>query len=296
MKKILVTGGNGLVGANLINYINRLNRDYEIISAYFTLATTFDFAKNIKIDINDTFDLETIRNISPDIIVHCAALTEISYCEANPQKAQLVNIQGSKNIALISKQCNSKLVYISTDSVFDGTDGGYSEKDLPNPLHVYGKTKLEGEKECLTNNADSLVVRTNLFGKNIYPNKKSFVEAIIYNLQKKEPYYAFIDCYFNPLYVNTLCKYILKLVENDSKGIFHVVGSEVLSKYDFAMKICTTFGFEKNLIKKSSILSLPDFIKRPKNTSLSNKKLLSELGIESIETMSEMIDEFKINW
>lgn len=296
MTKILVTGGNGLVGANLISYINKLSVDYQIFSAYFSLPTNFEYAKNVRIDINDERDLETIKHIDPDIIVHCAALTEISYCEANAEKAYFINVEGTKNIALASRNCKAKLVYLSTDSVFDGVHGNYSELDIPNPLHVYGKTKLAGEKECLNINPNSLIVRTNLFGKNIYPNKKSFVESIIHNLEHKKPYSAFADCYFNPLYVDTLSKYVLKLVENDSKGIFHVVGSETLSKYDFAVKICTAFAFEKNLVKKSSVLSLPDFIKRPRNTTLLNKKLLSELGIEFTESINEMINEFKSNW
>jgi len=190
---------------------------------------------------------------------------------------------------------NAKLIYLSTDVVFDGKKGNYTEKDITNPPNIYGKTKLEGEKYILSIGKNGIVARTNLFGKDIFKNKLSFIESILDKLSKGKEYNAFYDVIFSPLYIITLIDYLMELYKKDANGIFHVVGSESLSKYEFALLVAETFNYNKLLIKKETIDSLypKDKIKRNKNCSLDNSKMLNILGLKSTPTMKEMLINFK---
>jgi dTDP-4-dehydrorhamnose reductase len=292
MKTIIVTGGSGMIGSSLIKYLGK-HKKYNLISLYREDPTDFDFCKNIKTDITEKKEVLELRKFKPDLIIHCAALTNIEFCEKNPELAYKINVEGTKNIAELSKICNSKIIYLSTDAVFDGKTGNYDEKSKTNPLNVYGKTKLEGENICLKNGKQNLVIRTNVFGKNIFIKKLSFVESIINSLSQGKEYTAFYDSIFSPISLDYLSEALIELYEKNASGIFHAAGSDTLNKFEFAGLIAEIFGFNKNLVKKISIEAVCTNVKRAKDTSMNNSHMLEFLDRKKTPSIREMTEEFR---
>ncbi|MEN7982571.1 MAG: SDR family oxidoreductase, partial [Nanoarchaeota archaeon] len=164
MGKVLITGGSGLLGSNLAEIFCK---DFEVFIIFNKNPVKIDYCNEMKIDLIDFENVEKIiKKINPLIIIHCAALTNVDYCEKNPKEAKEINCDSTKNLARIGKEIGAKFIYISTDSIFDGETGGYSENDIPNPINVYAKTKLEGEEEVRKINGNYIIIRTNIYGKN----------------------------------------------------------------------------------------------------------------------------------
>lgn len=293
MLKILITGGSGMVGSNFIKYFS-IKKKYNLFCLYHSNPTNFDFCENIQIDITNKEDVLNLSKLNPDIIIHCAALTDTTTCESNPKLAYKVNVQGTSNVVELAKTTKAKLIYISTDAVFDGEKGNYCEEDKPNPLNVYGKTKLEGEKECLNKHNNSLVIRTYVFGKNNYIKKKVFVDSVIFNLKNNLKYKAFNDVINTPIHVYQLFLLIEELIHQNYTGIFHLVGNENISRYEFAKIIARVFKYEENLIIKTSIKNNLKKVKYPKNLTLNNSKQIKSLTIK-IPDLINMIEYFKLH-
>ena len=156
-KKILVVG-NGFLGNSIINEGQK--KGFQIISAYTS-------SNNHSLDIRKIESIEkVVTKTSPTVIINCAALTNVDEIEKNPKEAYSVNSLGAKNLAKISKNYGIKFIQISTDSVFDGKRGNYSETDTTNPINEYAKSKKLGEDYTLDENSESTIVRTNFYGEN----------------------------------------------------------------------------------------------------------------------------------
>ena len=169
-----------------------------------------------------------------------------------------------------------KLVHISTDAVFDGIHGNYSETDLPNPLGVYAKTKLTGEDLVKDNNLDAIIA-VNFYGCSV-TGHRSLSEFFLNNLLRKKPMMGFTDVYFCPLLVNDLVDILLDMVTADLKGIFHTLSSESLTKYDFGSRIANRFNLDQNLIKPVSVMESELKATRSLNLNLQTQKLSSVLN------------------
>jgi dTDP-4-dehydrorhamnose reductase len=223
--KILVTGGNGQLGTAL----------KEILSSEEVLFTDTD---NMDItnseQINQVFD-----EFKPDFLVHGAAFTNVDGCEENPDLAQKVNAQGTFNLAKKSKELGSKMIYISTDYVFDGEKEGYSENDQPNPLSVYGKTKLEGEKST-RELANGWVLRTSW----VYGEGKNFVLTMLSLADKLDEIKVVNDQIGRPTYALDLARAIFDVIKKQPEaGIYNVTGDgEAVSWAGFAAKIFELAG------------------------------------------------------
>ncbi|MBI4439655.1 SDR family oxidoreductase [Candidatus Woesearchaeota archaeon] len=291
-RRIIVTGSSGLLGSNLLNFL-RNGKGVELYAVYHSRNPAFPFCRNVHADITKSEDAARLLELQPDIIIHCAALTKTNYCEENREQAYNVNVLGTKNIAETAKKSGSRLAYISTDAVFDGTKGNYNENDEPRPLNIYGATKLEGEKCCREAVKDALIIRTNIFGNNLSLPGLSFAESILKSLREKKTYNAFSDAMFSPLYVGTFCDYLIQLCDSGASGTYHVHGSQSLSKYEFALKLADIFGYDSACIRKSTIETVSGNIRRPKNLSMDNSKLMSALKIGRTPTAGEMIAKFK---
>lgn len=269
--KILITGANGLLGSNLCLIYSKIFGSEVIATSQH--QPDFSYCQNFKLDINDKEDLVLVQKIKPDLVVHCAALTNIDYCEEHPEEAEKVIVQGTKNIALAARKAGSFLVHISTDAVFDGERGNYSEKDRPNPINVYARAKLEAEKEVQkigesAKDWNYAIIRTNIYGWNRKDNQKSLAEWMLDKLEKGEKLPAFEDVSYSPILVNNLAEAILELYELKFKGTINIAGSESCSKFDFAMKLAEVFGLDKNLIVPTSVEEMSFKARRPKDMSL----------------------------
>lgn len=293
MEKLFVTGASGLLGANTIE---TLSEKFQIYGSYNKNKVDFKKHSLIKVDLTNEKQVKEIERINPDLIIHCAAFVNIDECEKNPENAYLQNVVATENIVKTAEKTNSFLIHISTDAVFDGEKGNYSEKDKTNPVNVYGKTKLEAEKKVEKSDVDYCIVRTNIYGWN-KRDKFSLAEWIINTLENGERLGAFYDVKFSPILVNNLSCVLLETYKNKICGILNVSGSEKCSKFEFAEKIADVFSLDKSLISKTSINELGLTAKRGKNLSLNIKKAQSLLDTklldveEGLQEMKKLKDE-----
>lgn len=268
-RKVLITGVSGMLGQILLEELSK-EKDLEI----FGTARNVNGKNLISGDLTDIFFIEKLFSaIKPEIIIHTAAITNLKFCEENPNLAFDLHVKASENLASFPSQ---KFIYISTDSVFDGIKGNYSEKDLPNPLNIYAETKLLGEKKVLKNHKNALVLRTNLYGITSQSGN-ALAEWAIGALIAKKSISGFSDVFFNPLYTKQFSKIILKIIQSKQNlsGILNLGSQEKISKYEFILKLTQEFNLDEKLIQKANSDDFKSAINRPKNTSLNLQKMES---------------------
>jgi dTDP-4-dehydrorhamnose reductase len=273
--KIFIVGGSGVIGSYFVKSFAKENSDIT----YTYYKNKVSYTKGINLDVQDRDDtLKTLKKFQPDLIIIANALTGIDFCEANPSLAESINVKGTKNIVDGCKSVNSKLVFISTSAVFNGTKSEYSENDKPNPTGIYGLTKFQGEKIIQESNLPFLILRTDqpYCWKEKWQHTNSVIR-VIENLEKNQQFKEVVDWYNTPTYVPDFVNATKELIQKDLEGIFHLVGSDFISRYDWSQKVADIFHLKKNLIKPidSSELKLP--VER-NNVKLNNNKLFQKIG------------------
>lgn len=287
MKKIYITGISGLLGNNLAR---ELLSKYEITGADLAMVDIPGISYEC-IDLTDSAVLrESICKAKPDVLIHTVAVVNVDQCEVNTELADKINAELTKNIAEICQEQNIKMIYISTDSVFDGESSKlYTEVDSVNPINHYAESKHQGELYT-QKYSDNLILRTNIYGVNIQ-EKKSFGEWIVSALENDETLNMFEDIYFSPILVNDLAKVIDRCIEENISGLYHACGTGAISKYDFGMAVKKVFAIATGKINKTTSESMDFKAPRPKHMGMSNQKLCDKLGIY-IRTPEESIEEF----
>ena len=270
MRRLLVVG-SGLLGNNLVKIAVN---EFTTITTYNEHPLDIEGCKPYYLNIVNRVDVTTlIQKLNPDYIIHTAALTNVDHCERDKRLAWNINVEGTKHIAEIARKINAKLIYISTDYVFDGNEGMYKEDDLTKPIDYYGETKLEGEKVVKDLRLrDYIIVRPSvLYGWN--PVMLNFVTWVIDELRKENAINIVKDQFNSPTLADNLAELILELIDKEENGIFHASGSERISRFDFAVKIAEIFDLNKDLIKPITSDQLNWIAKRPVDSSLSTSKI-----------------------
>jgi dTDP-4-dehydrorhamnose reductase len=283
-KKILVIG-KGFLGSNIFSMLNGAKID--VLGTHYQKSTPI-------LDIMDPCSIEKITNaFKPDIIINCAALTNLEQIESNSKKAYLVNAYGVKNIADVCKRNKIKMIHISTDSVFDGTQGMYSESDIPNPVNEYAKSKKLGEDFVKNILDDYIIIRTNFYGFN---SEENFLfNWVLKNLKNKQPIIGFSDVMFNPLEIRNLINMIYELMNKDFMGIIHLASNEVISKYEFIIEVAKILNLDSELIVKGNIKNSNLIAKRPLNTSLSNQQAKKILKTQPLSLKNWLMNYYNLN-
>jgi dTDP-4-dehydrorhamnose reductase len=238
----------------------------------------------LTVDILDRAQiLKAIKLSSPDCVINCAAMADVEECERNPEMARAVNSVGAKNLAEVCSENGIRLVHVSTDSVFDGMRGGYSEESVPNPLNAYSRTKLEGELFVSSTMTDHVIARTSFYGLN--RSGRGLLNWIIQGLVESKEMVGFDDVVFNPLWVGDLASCLVELAGNKFRGALNCAGDQVLSKYKFTQVVADALGYPDARIKKGSCDDIPFLARRPKRTHLLNEKMrtLLKTKIHSLE-------------
>ncbi len=204
---------------------------------------------------------EAIRRHRPDLAINCAAFTDVDGCELDPEKARKVNAEGAMNAAFACEKANVRFLHISTDFVFDGRNGRpYREDDPPNPLSVYGATKLEGERLVAARSPRALIVRTAwTFG----PGRANFVSKVLERAGRERKFSVVIDQVGSPTYTADLADGILDLVHAQASGVFHLVNSGSCSRHEFALAILELSGVKGVTVETASSSSAPGTAPRP---------------------------------
>lgn len=286
---ILVTGASGLLGLNLALEAARSGHQvFGIVNSHALLTDAFQV---IVADLLAPGALERLlEETRPDWVIHCAALAEVDACEANPGLARQLNSDLPGKLAKIVARGGARLVYISTDAVFDGQRGDYSEIDPPNPLSVYAQTKLAGERAVAKEDPDAIIARVNLYGWSL-SGKRSLAEFFFYNLQAKKPVKGFTDVFFCPLLVNDLAYILLKMLSAGLSGLYHVVSSQGISKFDFGVALARRFGLDETLIAPTLVEHGGLQAARSPRLTLRSDKLALALG-EPLPPLSPGLERF----
>ncbi|MGQ4875841.1 MAG: SDR family oxidoreductase [Promethearchaeia archaeon] len=280
-KKILIIGANSFLGRALIeckikNQI--INNEYFIIAASLGKKIFSQKIPFYNVDITNIKSVDNLFNkINPNIAILTAAMTNVDECEINKEKAILINYKGTVNVINAIKNSDIKLIFLSTDFIFDGKkkDGLYNENDKPNPISNYGLTKYMAEQAIIESNIDFLICRTAvLYGWDDY--KLNFITWIINKLRNKEKIRIVRTQRNSPTFVKNLAEIIYKLIEKNASGIYHTAGDGVYSRYEMALKCAEFFDFEKeNIIPVDKI---QQHAPRPENAGLDISKLKNFLG------------------
>jgi dTDP-4-dehydrorhamnose reductase len=276
-KKTLVTGVNGMLGSFVVQeLLQRTGLDIYGVgrSERNDLIGVGNYFQLDLLDLKLLQDL--LAELSPDVIVHCAAEVNLDRCESDHDYADKIH----REVTAVLSACapaKTRLIYISTDSVFDGRKGNYSEDDEVNPLNYYAMSKFHGEEAVRKRKENYVILRTNIYGfkKN---NGNSLFEWIAQKLSKGERITGFDDLIFNPLYVGQLAKVIAELIVNDFSGTLNAGCDDFVSKYQFAVDIANEFGWDSSLIARGNSDMFPSKLTRPKNTTLNVDKLKAITG------------------
>jgi dTDP-4-dehydrorhamnose reductase len=227
----------------------------------------------------------------PDWLINCAALANLEQCEEDPEQAKILNTDLPEELATLCAKRNIHFVHISTDSVFDGTrEGVYTEEDEPSPPGTYSQTKLDGERVVEQVNPQAIIARVNFYGWSLGA-RRSLAEFFVNNLSEGKTVNGFTDVIFCPMWVNHLSRLLIEMLKKDLHGLYHVVGAQPMSKYQFGVEVARTFGLRESLISQQSVLSSDLTAKRSHNLWLSTHKLSTDLGRE-IPRFSTGLDGF----
>jgi len=273
--RILVTGASGLLGLNLS--LATLPA-HQVIGVDRSKLSGVPF-ELLNLDLLEQGALDRMFSASnPDALIHCAAMADVESCQADPAGSQLMNAVLPGELAAGCAKRGIPMIQISTDAVLDGIRTGfYTEEDKPNPLGVYAQTKLEGEQAVLAVNPGAILARVNFFGWSL-TGQRSLAELFVNRLREGKPVNGFTDVYFCPMFVNDLAEILLQMLEKGLVGLYNVVGSEALSKFEFGQAIAHQFGYDPGLIQPASVDRSNLVVPRSHNLRLSVHKLSTALG------------------
>lgn len=275
MMRILVTGASGLLG---LNFALRYHADHQVVGVVHRNPLRNPPFQQLTADLSNPGKLEQVlEETRPQAVLHCAAMANVDECERNPERAFQVNSELPAALARAAARHGFRLVHLSTDAVFDGQRGNYSEEDTPNPLSVYARSKWLAEQRVLEACPQALVARVNFYGWSL-SGQRSLGEFFYYNLKEGRPVKGFTDVYFCPLEATQLADLLLRLVEKGAAGLYHVVSSECQSKYAFGVSIARRFGLDERLIEPVSVAESGLVARRSPDLRLRTDKLAAVLG------------------
>jgi dTDP-4-dehydrorhamnose reductase len=279
--RLLVTGVSGLLGLNLaLQVADRFQVTGVLRGKRCILANGRAPFETALADLTLPGEAgRLLEQVQPDVLVHCAALTNVDHCEADPQEAERVNAWLPGELARAAARVGVHMVHISSDAIFDGRRGNYTEADAPNPINVYARTKLEGERAVEAANPDALIARMNFYGWS-WQGTRSLAEFFFNKLAAGQPVSGFTDLVFCPLLVNDMIEILLRMIELRLSGIYHVVSSEYQSKFAFARMLAREFGFDEELVSPASHKTGGLVAARSPLLTLRSDKLARALGRE----------------
>ena len=285
MKTLLITGAYGQLGDACVKF---LKNNYNI-----TLSGVSPSDGGVHLDIRSKSSIKKVlSDIDPDVILNLAALTDVDGCELDPQQAKDINFSGVKNLC---RDFSGHFIQISTDYVFDGKSGPYSEEDEPNPKSVYGKTKLFADNWLLDNYSKSTIIRTNILYSYTKRTKASFLKWVVDSLNDNQNIKVVNDQWNNPTWTESLSSVIYKIIDNQAFDLYHYGDIDILNRFDFSILISKVFNLDSSLIMPISSDELNQIAPRPRKSGLITKKIESELGIipKSVETcLNEIRKQF----
>ena len=278
--RILVTEASGLLGSKLVEIL--LRKGYAVYAGYNENKPKAGLP--VKLDVSNEGDVERAFEISrPEVVVHAAALTNVDACELKKELAWSINVVGTRNIVKLSKKYSAFLIYISTDYVFKGDKGMYSESDPTEPVNYYGYTKLKGEEEVRLLEEHCIARTSVIYGSIPAAGKVNFALWVIDKLRKGEKVRALTDQWNSPTLNVNLAEMIVEIAERRLLGTFHLAGATRISRYDFARLIARKFNLDERLIQPIASNEISWIAQRPRDSSLNVEKASRTLKIKPLD-------------
>jgi dTDP-4-dehydrorhamnose reductase len=279
--EVIITGSTGLLGRGLLATSPESVNTYPV---YSKNTPPEDGHKYKRVDISNLVEvLALFKEIKPSIIIHAASIGNVDYCEKNPEEAKKVNITGTQNIVKACNEFGTRLIFISTNAVFDGTKAPYTETSTTNPVNYYGETKSIGEKMVLEASPDDVVVRmTLIYGWNNANQRSNAVTWLLDKLRRNEPTKLVDDTYVNPIYNLQAAEAIWRIIDLDINGIINMAGKDRVNRYKFGVEIAEAFGYDPKLLTAVSSDYFPGIAKRMPDTSFDTSKMIKTLGIKPL--------------
>lgn len=277
-KRILIVGSNGMLGQSLTTHF-MFKKEVELMCASFEDESYYENVAYSKVDISKQSEAKKlIKGFYPDVIVNCAAYTNVDGCETEKELSWAINVTGVENLIKYGRTCDAHFIHVSSDYIFDGESGPYSEDEFPNPISQYGKEKLAAENVVITGHIRHTIIRTNvLYGATQF-GRPDFVKWVYNSLSEKKNIRIVKDQINNPTYIDDISYAISKIIEFNKLGIYNLGGAEILSRIDFTCKIADYFNLDKSLITPILTSELNQPARRPLNSGLINLKAQTEFN------------------
>lgn len=285
MKNVLVTGASGLLGGNLCYLFHQ--KGYRVCGVLNKIRVAIPGVEFLSVA-----DLQQ-SGFEADVVIHCAAKTNVDACEKEPDDALEINVRLTENVISFANRSNALLIHISTDAVYADRPEAKKESAPLAPLSIYAKTKLQAEEAVQKKAGRFYVVRTNLFGYNIL-NKYSLAEWVYYNLREGKSINGFDDVYFSPILANelfTALQHLIAVKQQSSNEVLNIGASDSISKYGFAVSIASLFGLDQSLIKKTSVHDFGFAAPRANNSVMDSGKFETITGLQ-LPTVQQCLNNF----
>ena len=295
MKRVLITGGTGLLGKALVETKG---------GACFVVAT---YKGNYK--MNDTAQIEyreldivdkdgykkLFEEVKPEVVIHTASIGSPDYSEQHQEETWQINVGGTINICELCNDFEANLVYVSSNGIYDGKNAPYSEENKAIPINYYGKVKLEGENIVKKVKNPYAIVRPILmYGWNYPYERANIITITLSKLHKGENVYAYKDVFSNPLLSTSCAQAIWKIIMEEKYDVYNIAGENIVSIYEFVCKAAEIFGLNKDLIKPVTQGFFNELVRRPTNTSYRTDKMEARLKLKPLslsEGLQVMRDE-----
>jgi dTDP-4-dehydrorhamnose reductase len=291
-KRILVFGANGMLGQRLIEFYSK-QPGIQLLGSSVEDEPVFEETDYRQIDMTRREEVkELVYDFYPDIIVNAAAYTNVDLSETEREQAWKTNVKGVEYIAEVSRVIDSHIIHISSDYIFDGKKGPYSEKDKPNPLGYYARTKLASENVLHISGTFNTILRTNVLYGIAHNSRPDFVRWVVNSLRADKKIRIVTDQINNPTFIDDLVQAISKVIEYKKYGVYNIGGKEFLSRYDFTMKIADFFYLDKSLVSPITTAELNQPAPRPLKSGLIILKAETQLGYKP-HTIDESLTKMK---
>jgi dTDP-4-dehydrorhamnose reductase len=293
--RILITGSNGLLGQKIVNQLSKTGIPYLATSLGKNRNSKCSKINYSKLDITNPEEVDTVlSSFQPTHIINTAAVTNVDFCESNIELCQKVNVDAVESMFQLSINNNIHFIHLSTDFVFDGENGPYSENDLTNPLSVYAKSKDDSEKILLKSHYKKWsILRTIIvYGEGENLSRSNIVLWAKSALANGDELTIVDDQFRSPTWADDLAWVCIQTSKLNAKGIYHISGPKTFSIYDLVCEISDFYGYDKNLIKPIKSNTLNQAAKRPPKTGFILKKAKKELNYSPI-TLKESLSKLK---
>ena len=287
---ILVIGGSGLVGSNCLKYFEK-QEDVKVVGTYYSYKTDNTvFYDTLNLNNPKNFDLDSFH---PDLIMHCGALTHVDYCEANEEESYAKTVLSTINVTKLCNSCKARMIYVSSDYVFDGENGPYDENAKVNPISVYGSHKLEAEQAVLEQVPNSIVIRiTNVYGDE--ERKKNFIIRIVDKILNGQPMELKlpVDQYATPVNAYDVARTLYLLARDKKAGIYNISSDDYLNRVELVEKIISHFPKNKISFESVTTEELKQAAPRPLKGGLINDKFKGEYPEFVFTSVDDYLNKF----